>query len=178
MRGVADCYVTLRHEFSLLCIQVSFKDRPFQEQGASLYQRMREIESAEALKYQLQKGPKCDIGTRAAPCGQINTGLCCPHVECEGWKGCRGSAQRPSPHQTNESTHKQHRADMGLKALPLLLTPLSCLLFRAYSTTQEHEVAKLMHRAGLTSRVSSAVQPGCCCSLPVFRASMYSSHFL
>lgn len=29
-----------------------------------------------------------------------------------------------------------------------------------------------------TSSVSSAVQPGCCCSLPVFRASIYSSHFL
>lgn len=29
-----------------------------------------------------------------------------------------------------------------------------------------------------TSSVSSAVQPGCCCNLPVFSASMYSSHFL
>lgn len=29
-----------------------------------------------------------------------------------------------------------------------------------------------------TSSVSSAEQPGCCCNLPVFNASMYSSHFL
>lgn len=50
-------------------------------------------------------------------------------------------------------------------------TALMCVFVHLCNTTMTHFLS-------LTSSVSSAVQPGCCCNLPVFRASIYSSHFL
>lgn len=86
-------------------------------------------------------------------------------------------AQRARPHPAKQ----EHMPGMGQECAPLL----SCLsaTFSSWLLAHpKHTVSRTTDHAhlegSLTSSVSSAVQPGCCCSLPVFRASMYSSHFL